>query len=123
MLTSIVANLARNALEHLGDAAVCRVVIRVLGANDAVRIEVEDTGPGIAPAIEKMVFEPHVRASGARAPGSRLGLATVQRLTEAHGGRVGLRAVVGSGSLLWVELPKASPEAAHLCEARSSTSA
>lgn len=123
VLTSIIANLARNALKYLGDAAVCRVVIRVLDANDAVRIEVEDTGPGIPPALETVVFEPHVRAAGALVPGSGLGLATVKRLTEAHGGRVGLRTVVGSGSLFWVELPRASTEAAHEYEARSSTSA
>ncbi|WP_437925411.1 ATP-binding protein [Sorangium sp. So ce291] len=122
VLTSVLANLSRNALKYLGDAAVCRVSIRVLDARDAVRIEVEDTGPGIAPAIEQTVFEPHVRAKGARVPGLGLGLATVKRLTEAHGGRVGLRTVVGKGSLFWFELPKASTEAAHTSEIDASTS-
>ncbi|WP_437304524.1 sensor histidine kinase [Sorangium sp. So ce388] len=123
VLTSILSNLLRNALKYLGDAAACRVVIRVLDARDAVRIEVEDTGPGIAPAIEQMVFEPHVRAKGARVPGLGLGLATVKRLTEAHGGRVGLRTVVGKGSLFWFELPKENTEAAHTSEIDASTSA
>ncbi|MDC0682405.1 sensor histidine kinase [Sorangium atrum] len=122
VLTSILANLIRNALKYLGDAAVCRVVIRVLDERDAVRIEVEDTGPGIAPALEQMVFEPHVRAQGARVPGLGLGLATVKRLTEAHGGRVGLRTVVGKGSLFWFELPRASAASARAFEIGSSTS-
>ncbi|WP_437298008.1 sensor histidine kinase [Sorangium sp. So ce426] len=123
VLTSILANLIRNALKYLGDAAVCRVVIRVLDAREAVRIEVEDTGPGVAPALEQTVFEPHVRAQGARVPGLGLGLATVKRLTEAHGGRVGLRTVVGKGSLFWFELPRARSEAAHAPEIGPSTTA
>ncbi|WP_437484466.1 ATP-binding protein [Sorangium sp. So ce1014] len=123
VLTSILANLIRNALKYLGDSAVCRVVIRVLDERDVVRIEVEDTGPGVAPALEQMVFEPHVRAQGARVPGLGLGLATVRRLTEAHGGRVGLRTVVGQGSLFWFELPSASTEATRASEIGSSTSA
>jgi signal transduction histidine kinase len=112
VLSCIVANLARNALKYLGDSGVRRVVIRVLDAGAAVRVEVEDTGPGVAPALEGIVFEPYIRAHGARVPGIGLGLATVKRLAEAHGGRVGLRTVVGSGSLFWFELPKASAEAA-----------
>ncbi|XXX74611.1 ATP-binding protein [Sorangium sp. So ce134] len=123
VLISILANLIRNALKYLGDAAVCRVVIRVLDAREAVRIEVEDTGPGIAPAVEQLVFQPYVRAQGARVPGLGLGLATVKRLTEAHGGRVGLRTVVGKGSLFWFELPKACTEAARASDVDSSTSA
>jgi signal transduction histidine kinase len=109
VLTSLVANLARNALKHLGDAPVRCVVLRVLDAGGAVRVEVEDTGPGVPPTLEPLVFQPYVRGPGTSDSGLGLGLATVKSLAEAHGGHVGLRSVVGKGSTFWFDLPKAAP--------------
>jgi signal transduction histidine kinase len=106
VLTSLVSNLARNAIKYLGDAPVRRVVLRVLDAGDAVRVEVEDTGPGVPPTLEGILFQPYVRGAGTGEPGLGLGLATVKSLAEAHGGRVGLRSVVGKGSTFWFEVPK-----------------
>jgi len=69
---------------------------------------VEDTGPGIPVGLQKVVFDPFVRGPQEVADGTGLGLATVKRLAEAHGGRVGLQSTVGVGSVFWVELPLAS---------------
>jgi signal transduction histidine kinase len=107
-LTSLASNLMRNAIKYLGEAAVRRVVVRVLEADGMVRVEVEDTGPGVPPALEGSVFQPYVRGSGTGEPGLGLGLATVKSLAEAHGGHVGLRTAVGRGSVFWFELPKPS---------------
>jgi signal transduction histidine kinase len=89
--------------------------LRVADAEDRCRVSVEDTGPGIPPNKKSILFEPYVRGS-ANEPGIGLGLATVKRLAEAHGGRVGVESALGSGSTFWFELPKAPPE-----EARDST--
>lgn len=112
VVTSIVQNLARNALKYLGSAAVRKVEVRAQMAGRMVRVEVEDTGPGLPPGMEQAVFEPYVRASGVTQQGIGLGLATVKRLVTAHGGRAGVHSVFGKGCTFWFELPAAERPAA-----------
>lgn len=107
VLTSLVANLARNAIKFIEDSPIRRIAIRALERGRNLRVEVEDTGPGLPPDLEKHVFEPYSRKPGARQPGIGLGLATVKRLAEAHRGRVGVLSTPGKGCTFWFELPKA----------------
>ena len=60
------------------------------------RVEVADTGPGIASDELAHVLEPHVR--GADSPGHGLGLDIVQRLCERFGWRLELQSEVGVGT-------------------------
>jgi signal transduction histidine kinase len=106
VLTSLVDNLARNAIKYMGESETRWIEIRVLDQDGAVRVEVEDSGPGLPPDLERTVFQPYVRGRDAKGTGIGLGLATVKRMTEAHGGRVGVRSVIGHGALFWFELPK-----------------
>ncbi len=115
VLTSIVANLVQNALKYMGDAGERRVDVRVTDAVTRWHIDVRDTGLGIPEDQQQRIFEPYVRVAKA-GPGIGLGLATVERLVRAHGGAVGLRSKVGSGSTFWVELPK-SQEIVHTADA------
>lgn len=106
VLSSIVGNLVGNAIKYTPeDAAVREVVVRATAAPGRVRVEVADTGAGIPVEVQQRIFEPYVRAVDARAPGLGLGLATVKRLVETHGGRVGVHSQVGRGSVFWFELP------------------
>lgn len=107
VLSSIASNLVRNAIKFMGDTTTRVVRVRARALDGKARLEVIDTGPGIAPEIAARIFEPYVRAPGAVAPGVGLGLATVKRLAEAHGGRVGVESRLGAGSRFWVELPLA----------------
>jgi signal transduction histidine kinase len=109
ILTSLVQNLVRNAIKHMGDAPRRHVTVRTRDAGAFVHVEVEDTGPGVPEAIRTKLFQPFVRGTDA-VPGAGLGLATVKRLAERHGGRVGYESTPGSGSLFWFELPCAPPE-------------
>ena len=113
ILTSIVGNLVQNAITHMGAGPVRQVGVRVSRTEGgrAVRVEVEDTGPGVPESLAARVFEPFVRGAGVTRPGSGLGLATAKRLVTAHGGRIGLRSQPGSGALFWFELPRAQGSA------------
>jgi len=93
---------------HMGESAVRQVRVRALPADGAgpVRIEVEDSGPGVPDSLGDRIFEPFVRGATSGVEGSGLGLATVKRFVSAHGGRIGYRSALGRGTLFWLELPR-----------------
>jgi signal transduction histidine kinase len=105
VMTSIVANLVRNAITHMGEAVERKVSVRVSDAGARWRLEVQDTGPGIPPGHEQRIFEPHVQLDPGGG-GIGLGLATVARLVNGHQGALGVVAPPGCGAVFWVELPK-----------------
>ena len=80
----------------------------------------EDTGPGIPPALGQRIFEPYVRGPNTGTPGIGLGLATVKRLVESHGGTLGVRAGPTGGALFWFELDEALPAEARQPQGHSS---
>ncbi|HMJ10990.1 MAG TPA: HAMP domain-containing sensor histidine kinase [Polyangiaceae bacterium] len=105
---SLVGNLMRNAIKYMGDAATRRIHVRVTERGAVVRTEVTDTGPGVAEADLESLFQPYFRAPGNTVrEGLGLGLATVKKLAEGHGGRAGASSEVGRGSIFWFELPRA----------------
>lgn len=107
VLASVLSNLVRNAIKYIGDGPERRVALRAFDLGEKVRLEVEDTGPGLPPELERSVWEPYVRAKNTTGlPGIGLGLATVKKVAQAHGGAVGVRSRPGEGSLFWVELPR-----------------
>ena len=65
---------------------------------NAVRIDVSDTGRGIAPEHHDEIFGDFVQLPGGSARGTGLGLAIARRLVEAHGGVIWVESEVGKGS-------------------------
>jgi signal transduction histidine kinase len=100
-LTSILSNLVTNAIKYMTGAE-RRVMVRAARKNEVVRIEVEDTGPGIPASLQETLFDPFVR--GTTQTGIGLGLATVKRLVESHGGTVRYRSTE-HGTTFIVVLP------------------
>jgi signal transduction histidine kinase len=102
-----------NALKYVveGRDPARKIRLHVADQPGAVRVEVEDNGPGLPPGTEQAVFEPFVRVGSTKQSGSGLGLATVRRIVEAYGGRVGVQSKPGAGSCFWFEMPKAHVKA------------
>ena len=82
--------------------------MRVQVTDARARVQVEDTGPGLPPGLEHSIFEPYVRAPGVTQPGLGLGLATMKRFADRHGGEVGAQCTE-VGTVFWFELPLALP--------------
>jgi two-component system sensor histidine kinase TctE len=83
MLRELLSNLIDNALRYTPQGG--SVTVRVRASGMQVLLEVEDTGPGIAPAERARVFERFYRILGSSVPGSGLGLAIVREIAEQHG--------------------------------------
>lgn len=107
LLVSVVSNLVRNAIRYIGEGPERLIHVRAAGQARTVRIEVEDTGPGLPRGMGARVFEPYVRGPCAPGTGLGLGLATVKRIVEAHGGSVDVESSPGEGSTFRIELPRA----------------
>ncbi|HVT09897.1 MAG TPA: HAMP domain-containing sensor histidine kinase, partial [Polyangia bacterium] len=112
VLSSAVGNLVGNALTYVEGAAERQVTVAVESQGDDVRITVADTGPGLPPGLDPAtLFQPYVRGPQARGRGLGLGLSTVSRIVEAHGGRVGVDSSA-RGCRFWLALPQARDEKA-----------
>jgi two-component system sensor histidine kinase TctE len=88
LIRELVRNLVDNALQYTpaGGTVTARVTPDPFG--QVVVLQVEDTGPGIAPAERDLVFQPFYRALGTNVDGSGLGLAIVAEIAAAHGAEV-----------------------------------
>jgi two-component system sensor histidine kinase TctE len=88
LLGELVRNLVDNALQYTPGGGTVTARVRLGAATDELVLEVEDTGPGIAPAERELVFRPFYRALGTEVDGSGLGLAIVQEVAHRHGATV-----------------------------------
>jgi osomolarity two-component system sensor histidine kinase SLN1 len=79
---------------------------KLMGDKIVVRIEVSDTGVGIAPGDAQDLFSAYVQTEVGRAQGGKgtgLGLALVRHIVKLSGGRLGVTSKKGEGSTFWVE--------------------
>ncbi|MBU6272001.1 MAG: HAMP domain-containing histidine kinase [Betaproteobacteria bacterium] len=115
-LTAVDAGLIERALANLIDNALRvtptggRVWVRVMREAQGLRLEVSDTGPGVAEEDQPRVFDRFYQTARHRdlRGSSGLGLAIVKRVAELHGGHAGLRSRPGEGATFFIALPSAA---------------
>ena len=101
-------NLVTNALDAMPNGGTLSITLSM--AQNRVRLEVADTGPGIAPNIIDRLFEPWVTTKPA-GQGTGLGLAIVRDVVRGHGGTVSAHNRPEGGTVFVIELPCAQPSA------------
>ncbi len=117
-LRQIIANFIGNAIKFTGAGFVELRAWRPAG-DALLRVEVQDSGPGIAEATQARLFKPFTQADESttrRFGGSGLGLSICRELAGLMGGSVGVQSRVGAGSTFWAELPLPAAAAAALAQ-------
>jgi Na+/proline symporter/nitrogen-specific signal transduction histidine kinase len=111
-LLQVVLNLLSNAAKFVPTGR-GRVEVRLALRDDALTVEVQDNGPGIAPAQQALVFEKFRQGGDARnrPQGTGLGLPISRRIVEHFGGRLWLRSPPGQGACFGFDLPLHTQEA------------
>jgi signal transduction histidine kinase/ligand-binding sensor domain-containing protein/CheY-like chemotaxis protein/HPt (histidine-containing phosphotransfer) domain-containing protein len=125
-LRQILVNLGGNAVKFTERGEVI-LRLRALGVDDAslqIRVEVADTGVGIAPENQSKIFDEFAQEDASttrRFGGTGLGLAISRQLIELMGGRLQVNSAPGKGSTFWFDLslPLADPEAQMPASPRS----
>ncbi len=101
-------NLVTNGLDAMPDGGT--LAITVSPSEVGVRIEVADTGGGIAPALLPQIFDPWVTTKSA-GHGSGLGLSITRDVVTAHGGTITVASESGRGATFTIDLPAAQEPA------------
>ncbi|MEO5343663.1 MAG: response regulator [Gammaproteobacteria bacterium SHHR-1] len=109
-LLQVIGNLISNAIKFTEQGHVnCRLLLRQAPAQRLIlRVEVEDSGPGIPAELQGRVFDRFVQLSqgfSKRHAGTGLGLAISRLLVDQLGGFIGLRSSPDQGSLFHIEIP------------------
>ncbi|MDE0048152.1 MAG: TMAO reductase system sensor histidine kinase/response regulator TorS [Rhodospirillales bacterium] len=114
-LSQVLLNLLGNGIKFTDRGAVS-LAVSSGPERDAIRLAVQDTGPGIAEPDLAQLFEPFYQAASSRRRGHQtgtgLGLAISRRLVTAMGGRIAVETKPGEGSCFSVTLPLPQSEAA-----------
>jgi len=109
----VVLNLISNAVKYNHEGGSVRISAEIRGPN--LKLNIADTGPGIASEKLHLLFSPFERlgAEHGGVEGTGIGLALSKRLVEAMSGRIGFENQAGSGATFWIEFPVADANASH----------
>ncbi|HET8657168.1 MAG TPA: HAMP domain-containing sensor histidine kinase [Longimicrobiaceae bacterium] len=111
-LRQVLVNLIGNAVKYTPAGGTLRVSTALVCSDGRAwcAISVADTGPGIAPELREVIFEPYYRVEDAAESGSGLGLAISRELVRQMGGEIGVASEPGGGATFTVRLPLPAEE-------------
>ena len=112
-LEQVFKNLITNALKH--NAPGLQLTLKATVEDQQIRCSVEDNGVGMGPEVCDRLFKLYVRGlDNPHLTGIGLGLYLCRQIITAHGGRVGVESVPGTGAKFWFVLPLTKPALAGL---------
>jgi PAS domain S-box-containing protein len=116
LMNQVMQNLVINAKEAMPHGGILGIAVRIveitrtetlpLSPGSYVRIDVEDSGPGILPEIAQRIFDPYYTT---KSRGSGLGLTVSFSVVKKHGGCITVKSRLGEGTVFSVYLPKRHP--------------
>jgi signal transduction histidine kinase len=104
-ITQAYYNLLLNAVHYTGSDK--SIIVRQILTEDTVRIEVSDTGEGVAADEQPYIWDRYYKADKKHrraVTGTGLGLSIVKKVMQMHGGDCGVESVTGEGSTFWFSL-------------------
>jgi signal transduction histidine kinase len=116
-IKQVLINLIQNAAESIERNGTVRLRVRqgqgrLRGpSSPVVIVEIEDTGRGISPAVQKRLFDPFFTT---KESGTGLGLAIAARVVEKHGGVLEFQTSVSRGTIFGIVLPQCKSDEAAI---------
>jgi signal transduction histidine kinase len=113
-MEQVVINLMGNALKFTNAGGRIHVSLQHHTEAETVSVSVTDTGVGIAPEDQELIFDEFAQverhAASRHREGTGLGLAIVKRIVEAHSGAISVHSELGKGSTFMVTIPAKRPQ-------------
>jgi len=110
-MTQVITNLVTNALNYTPAGGTVTLNVCLAASGQAVLIEVQDSGVGIAAESLPYIFQPFYRVAST-VEGAGLGLSIAREIVELHGGEITVQSQKGAGSTFTVRLPVVEAPAA-----------
>ncbi len=106
LFSQLFQNLIANSLKFKSAKRTSQIIISGSKENDIVKLCIKDNGMGFDPLLNQEIFEPFKRGDNSKnIQGSGLGLATVRKIVEMHGGKISAVGRVGEGAEFNIEIP------------------